>query len=138
MPKMSFAQQIDAWEALTGNAAASGDDHPAFAEVLTELVTALNDAKKSRSAHRRLRSKMLVEMKRLREAVARGQDAEKRLRRFLQAVYGPASPQLHRFGLKPRKKRIKRNDSESFDPTDADLLEDAAAGEEPGAPAAGE
>lgn len=138
MPRISFAQQIDEWEALTGNAVTSGDEHPAFTAVLGELVGALNDAKKSRAAYRRLRTKMLLEAKRMREAIARGQDAEQRLRRFLQAVYGPASPQLHRFGLKPRKKRRKREDSDGLEATDADLLEAAVAGEEPGAPAAGE
>src|SRR5262249_5529581 len=123
MPKISFVQQIDEWEALTANAAASGDEHPAFSAVLAELVAALNDAKKSRNAYRRLQSKMNIEIKRMREALQRGQDAEQRFRRFLQAVYGPSSPQLHRFGLKPRKKRRKPGDLGSFGPEDADVAE---------------
>jgi hypothetical protein len=123
MPKISFAQQIDDWEALTANAATSGDEHPAFTAVLAELLAALNDARKSRSAHRRLRSKMLVETKRMREAIVRGQDAEQRLRRFLQAVYGPSSPQLHRFGLKPRKKRRKPEASGDSEITDAEVAD---------------
>jgi hypothetical protein len=105
MPKMSFAQQTDGWETLTNNSAEAASEHPGLAEVRAELALALAEAKRSRDAHRRLRSRTLGEAKRMRAAIARGEEAEKRLRRFLQAVYGPASLKLHSFGLKPRKSR---------------------------------
>ena len=116
MPKMSFAQQTDGWEALTSNSEKGESEHPGIIPVRTELAEALAEAKRSRNAHRRLRSRMLVEAKRLRAAIVRGEEAEKRLRRFLQAVYGPASPELRRFGLKPRKGRKPEGPNSSLVP----------------------
>jgi hypothetical protein len=116
MPKMSFAQQTDGWETLTSNSEEAASGHPGLAAVRTELAEALAAAKRSRNAHQRLRSRRLVEAKRLREAIVRGEEAEKRLRRFLQAVYGPDSPELRRFGLKPRKGRKPERPDSSLVP----------------------
>jgi hypothetical protein len=120
MPKMSFAQQTDGWETLTINSDKAESEHPGLAPIRAELAAALAEVKKRRHAHRRLRSRMLVEAKRMREATVRGEEAEKRLRRFLQAVYGPASPELLRFGLKPRKGRKPEKPDSSLLPEPAE------------------
>ena len=133
MPKMSFVQQIDGWEVLINNAGTVEAEHPEITTVRAELRTALNEAKKSREAQRRLRSRMVAETKRLHAAVKRGQQAEQRLRRFLQAVYGPSNPLLHRFGLKTRKARKDAPEMVSSPLLEsleaADALEDQAAAE---------
>jgi hypothetical protein len=92
MPKMSFAQPTDGWATLTNHSAEAASEHPGLAAVCTELAEALAEAKRSRNAHRRLRSRTLGEAKQLRAAIVRGEEAEKRLRRFLQAVYGAGQP----------------------------------------------
>jgi hypothetical protein len=130
MPKMSFAQQTDGWETLTNNSAEAASEHPGLAEARTELAEALAEAKRSRNAHRRLRSRMLGEAKQLRAAIVRGEEAEKRLRRFLQAVYGPASPELLRFGLKPRKSRKPARPATSLVPGFAEEEAVATSGNE--------
>jgi hypothetical protein len=134
---MSFVQQIDGWEVLTNNAGKVEAEHPEIAAVRAELQAALNEAKKSREAQRRLRSRMLVETKRMRDAVKRGQQAEQRLRRFLQAAYGPSNPQLHQFGLKARKARHPAPEV-AGSPLSEAAFNDAAALEDQRAAEAGE
>ncbi len=131
MPKMSFAQQTDGWEALTSNSEKAASEHPGLATARTELAEALAEAKKSRNAHLRLRSRTLVEAKRLRAAIVRGEEAEKRLRRFLQAVYGPDSQELRRFGLKPRKSRKPEKPNQPLVPGFDEEKAVAASGNEP-------
>jgi hypothetical protein len=130
MPKMSFAQQTDGWETLTNNSAEAANEHPELTPLRVELAEALAEAKRSRHAHRRLRSRTLAEAKQLRAAIVRGEEAEKRLRRFLQAVYGPASPELWRFGLKPRKVRKPERPATSLIPGFAEEKTDEASGNE--------
>jgi hypothetical protein len=127
MPKMSFAQQVDGWKALTANALEVTEELPGLREVRAELVQALEAAEKSRDTHRRLRSKAMVEAKRLQQAIVRGEEAEQRLRRFLQASYGPTNPQLRRFGLKPRKGR--RPEPRTIDPNSPAETAETAGGE---------
>jgi hypothetical protein len=105
MTKMSFAQRIDVWETLTARPADLADEVPGLAELRGELAAIVEEVQKTRNTCRRLRSRAQVEAKRLEQAITRGEEAEQRLRRFLQASYGPTSQQLHRFGLKPRRGR---------------------------------
>jgi hypothetical protein len=105
MTKMSYAQRIDVWRSLTAPPADHVDEVPGLAELRGELETILEEVQKTRKTCRRLRARVLVEAKRLEQAITKGEEAEQRLRRFLQASYGPTSPQLHRFGLKPRRGR---------------------------------
>jgi hypothetical protein len=48
---------------------------------------------------------MLQAAKRMREAIARGEEAERRLRRFLQAIHGSKAPTLLRYGIQPHRER---------------------------------
>src|SRR3954468_7087196 len=102
---MSFAQRIDVWRTLTARPADLAEEVPGLAELRGELATILEEVQETRKTCRRLRTRALVEAKRLEQAITRGEEAEQRLRRFLQASYGPTRPQLYRFGLKPRRGR---------------------------------
>jgi hypothetical protein len=114
MPKMSFAQRIDVWKALTGNPPETADDVPGLAALRAELTAITEEVLKTRGTYRRLRTRALLEGKRLEQAIARGEEAEQRFRRLLQATYGTKNPQLHRFGLKPhRRRRLERTGDEA-------------------------
>src|SRR3954463_11611043 len=99
MTKMSFAQRIDVWRTLTAPPADLADEVPGLAELRGELATILNEVQKTRATCRRRAPGSLGGAKRLEQAIPRGEEAEQPLRRFLQASYGPTSPQLYRFGL---------------------------------------
>jgi hypothetical protein len=129
MTKMSFAQRLDVWRTLTAPSADLADEVPGLAELRGELATILNEVQKTSATCRRLRTRALVEAKRLEQAITRGEEAEQRLRRFLQASYGPASQELYRFGLKPRRgRRPERSVVGSVVPSD-EIEEPPAGGE---------
>jgi len=106
MTKVSFAQRIDVWKALTANAPEDGNEPPALVALRAELAAITEEALKIRGSYRRLRTRALMEGKRLEQAVARGREAEQRFRHFLQATYGTRNPQLRRFGVKPHRYQI--------------------------------
>ena len=111
MTKISFAERTHAWRALVAPPEESADEIPGLAELRGELSAILEETLKTRTSCQRLRSRALVEAKRLERTITRGEEAEQRLRHLLQATYGSTSPQLHRFGLKPRKgRRPERSD----------------------------
>jgi hypothetical protein len=105
MPKISFAEQVLGWEQLAGNAEKYADELPDTAELRAELAAAIEESKESQQQYGQLRGRMLAAAERMRQAVVRGEEAERRLRRIVQAAHGAASPLLLRYGIKPRRER---------------------------------
>ncbi|HZF11640.1 MAG TPA: hypothetical protein VFE33_22880 [Thermoanaerobaculia bacterium] len=111
MTKISFAERTHVWRGLIAPPEEAADEIPGLAELRGELSAILEETLKTRTSCQRLRSRALVEAKRLERTITRGEEAEQRLRHLIQAAYGPTSPQLHRFGLKPRRgRRPERSD----------------------------
>jgi len=130
MSKMSFAAQTNGWELLAATVLKHAEELPGTAAYRADLVKALEDARQSRSEHLQLRSETLQAAQRMREAIVRGEDAERRLRRLLQAIHGATDSKLLRYGIQPHRERRR--------PTDEAEVPEAAAPDAPGEPAAGE
>ncbi len=104
MPKISYAKLTLSWRMLNRSVAASVTE-PLVEARRRELEAALDEVQER---HRR-RSVLLVQAaennRLLREAIARGKEAEARLRAFLKGTYGRESTELIRFGVQPQRKR---------------------------------
>jgi hypothetical protein len=116
MPKISFAEQVMGWEQLASNAEKYADELPDTSELRTELSAAIQDSKASQDLYYMLRGRMLDAAERMRHAVARGEQAESRLRRIVQAAHGAASPLLIRYGIKPRRERRRAKKPPDIEP----------------------
>jgi hypothetical protein len=130
MPKISFAEQVLGWEQLVGSAEKYADELPDTAELRAELAAAIAESKAGQDEYYTLRGRMLDAAERMRQAVARGEEAESRLRRIFQAAHGAASPLLHRYGIKPRRERRRAKEQPSVEPETA--LSPGETGDAPG------
>jgi hypothetical protein len=104
MPKVAFDVQVGGWDFLSRSL--KDKELPSIVE---EQRQALEDAAKQAIAlkvkHRRLHAATLATAEHLRETIARGQEAESRLRRFLKATYGTGNLELAKHGIQPHRRR---------------------------------
>ena len=104
MPKISYAKLTLSWDRI--NTALGREDSEPFIEARRrELAAALAEVRERQQRQTALLEQAVSNTKLLREAVARGKEAEARLRALLKGAYGSKSKQLIRFGLSPQRKR---------------------------------
>jgi hypothetical protein len=104
LPKISFTKLVSSWETLS-HAVATQVSEPLVEARRRELEAALAEVMERHSRQIALSGQAANNTQLLHEAIARGKDAEARLRAFLKGTYGRDSVQLFRFGLRPQRKR---------------------------------
>jgi hypothetical protein len=105
MPRLSFPVQAQTWRQLKDALQKLIEDSPETAQHLApmreELEQALAETQARKGRLMTLKGETRLETRLFREAIARGQAVESRLRSALKSLHGPASPKLVRYGIKP-------------------------------------
>jgi hypothetical protein len=104
MPKISYAKLTLSWDRIN-NALGHDISEPFIEARRRELAAALAEVRERQQRQTALLEQAVSNTRLLREAVARGKEAEARLRALLKGAYGRKSKQLVRFGLQPQRKR---------------------------------
>jgi len=104
MPKISYAKLTVSWDSIN-NALGKDVSEPVIEARRRELAAALAEVRERQQRQTDLLQEAVSNTRLLREAVARGKEAEARLRALLKGAYGSKSKQLIRFGLRPQRKR---------------------------------
>jgi len=104
MPKISYAKLTVSWDSIN-NALGKDVSEPVIEARRRELAAALAEVRERQQRQTALLQEAVSNTRLLREAVARGKEAEARLRALLKGAYGSKSKQLIRFGLRPQRKR---------------------------------
>ena len=103
MPRQSYAQLFDGWETLARSVETLESSEPFLEARAAALGAELREARRLQSQYRRLLGKLQTTSEQLQASIARGKDAESRLRMLLRGTYGSSNPQLIRHGIAPRR-----------------------------------
>jgi len=116
MPRLSYATLLDGWGTLNRSVKALETKEAFIEERRQELEEALEAATRLRNQYGKLLARLQSTSEQLQDAVARGKQAESRLRMLLRGTYGSSSPQLIRHGIPPRRapRRRKRKNEEEI------------------------
>jgi hypothetical protein len=109
MPKAAIADSLSDWEGLLTSASGLPLDDALLGENLEELGTLLEQAKELHARRMRLEGERRAAAQALAETTQQAKTIASRIRSKLKGVYGYTSPQLIRFGIKPRP--LARGDS---------------------------
>jgi hypothetical protein len=125
MPRQSYATLIVGWGRLNRSVQALETKEPFVEERRKELDAALAEAIRLRAQCDRLLGRLQTTSEQLQEVIARGKQAESRLRMLLRGTYGPSNPQLIRHGINPRRapRRKKRGGEEETPAPESAALE---------------
>jgi hypothetical protein len=104
MPRKSYPELLDGWSLLNNNVKALGSTEPHLEERRRELETEIETAWRLRNQQKKLLGKLHTNSRQLEQAVARGKEAESRLRALLRGTYGAANPHLVQYGIPPRRR----------------------------------
>jgi hypothetical protein len=102
MPKVSLADSATDWNNLIDSASLHAADAPAMAAWIEELRAVRERALETEALRLRLESERQVATRTLSDAKRQGKLLAIKIRSQLKAIYGPTSPSLHGFGIRPR------------------------------------
>jgi hypothetical protein len=102
MPKVSLADSVTDWNNLIANASRHAADAPAMAAWIEELRVIQERALETEALRLRLESERQTATRTLSDAKREGKLLAIKIRSQLKAIYGPTSPLLHGFGIRPR------------------------------------
>lgn len=100
----TFAAKIDRWEAMANNLLPLLAEMPQFKEVHAELQQAIADAKALRDHLKAMRAEAQTSSGRRKQLIAKGEGIFSLLSFGLRFAFGPTSPRLNAFAVKPLKK----------------------------------
>jgi hypothetical protein len=102
MPKVALAESLTDWNSLIVNAGRHEADDPELAKHLEALRGVLEKTLETAALQQRLDAERQVTTRVLSNAKEQGKELAMRVRLRLKALYGPTSPSLHGFGIRPR------------------------------------
>jgi hypothetical protein len=102
MPKVSLADSVNDWNNLIANASRHAADAPAMAVWIEELRVIQEQALETEALRMRLDAERQVATHTLSDAKRQGKLLAIKIRSQLKAIYGPTSPALSGFGIRPR------------------------------------
>jgi hypothetical protein len=102
MPKVSLADSVTDWNNLIANASLHAADAPAMAVWIEELRVIQERALETEALRQRLDGERQAATRTLSDAKRQGKLLAIKIRSQLKAIYGPTSPSLHGFGIRPR------------------------------------
>jgi hypothetical protein len=108
MPKVSLADSVNDWNNLIANASRHAADAPAMAVWIEELRVIQEQALETEALRMRLDAERQVATHTLSDAKRQGKLLAIKIRSQLKAIYGPTSPALSGFGIRPRRIRKGR------------------------------
>jgi hypothetical protein len=107
-PRTALNRKRSQWEGITGNLGSRIDQIPHLKGLYESLVASTRQSLDLERQINTLQGRLGEALERLDQVAAEGEKIRGRLTAALQAEYGFESPQLHDFGLKPRRLRGRR------------------------------
>jgi uncharacterized protein YfdQ (DUF2303 family) len=102
MPKVALADSLTDWNNLIVNASRHEADDPELAKYLEALRGVLAKTLETAAIQQKLDAERQVTTRMLSTSKEEGKELAMRVRLRLKAMYGPTSPSLHGFGIRPR------------------------------------
>ena len=100
----TFAAKIDRWEAMSNHLLPLLDEMPMLKPVQADLQQAIDAAKALRDRLQAMRAEARSSTAERKQLIAQGESLFSLLTFGLRFVFGPTSPQLNAFAVKPLKK----------------------------------
>ena len=116
MPQASFADFVTEWDLLLAAANANAENLPQLAALRDELLSTVQQAKTLDARQASLRADFSQATRDLEATMARGKDLATRLRAGVRSQYGTKGEKLAEFGMRPRRKRPKKQEPEEPPP----------------------